>query len=52
MEVQFTLAEALWRLGQDRPRALELAKRAHDLAARLGHKPYLQMADRWLSEHR
>jgi serine/threonine-protein kinase len=48
--LQFSLAQALWAVGQDRPRALELATRAREHWQGLGH-PRLTEASRWLTAH-
>jgi serine/threonine-protein kinase len=50
-EVQLTLAEALWRIGKDRPRARALAEQARAGYARIGHRPGQDRAARWLAEH-
>jgi eukaryotic-like serine/threonine-protein kinase len=51
LEVRLTLAEALWQLGRDRPRALALAEQARTTYERIGHRPGLARATRWLAEH-
>ncbi len=50
-DMQLLLAEALWRAGQDRPRARALAEEARAAYERLGHKPGLETATRWLAGH-
>jgi hypothetical protein len=50
-EPQLTLAEALWQIGDDRPRARALAEEARAFYAHLGHRPGLARASRWLDEH-
>jgi len=49
-EIQLTLAEALWQLGRDRPRARTLADQARASYQRLGHAVGLARASRWLAE--
>jgi eukaryotic-like serine/threonine-protein kinase len=49
--IRLTLAEALYRLGKDRPRALALAEEARAEYARIDHKPGIERATRWLREH-
>jgi serine/threonine-protein kinase len=48
--IQFSLAQALWALGQERPRALELATQAREHWQALGH-PTVAEASRWLTAH-
>jgi tetratricopeptide (TPR) repeat protein len=50
-DIRLTLAEALWRLGKDRPRARALAEEARARYERIGHEPGLERAARWLREH-
>jgi hypothetical protein len=50
-EIQLTLAEALWQIGQDRPRARSLAEQARAAYEHIGHAPGLARATRWLAEH-
>ena len=50
-EVQLTLAEALWRVGKDRPRARTLAEKARSRYEHIGHRPGSDRAARWLAEH-
>jgi serine/threonine-protein kinase len=50
-DVELALAEALWQLGQDRPRARALAARAQAAYERLHHRPGLERATRWLAAH-
>ncbi|MCG8420573.1 MAG: serine/threonine-protein kinase [Proteobacteria bacterium] len=50
VEVQLTLARALWRLGTDRKRAIALARQARDTYRRHGNQPMIQKASRWLAE--
>jgi eukaryotic-like serine/threonine-protein kinase len=50
-EVDLALAEALWQLGEDRPRARALAGEARAAYAKIGHQPGLARAERWLTDH-
>jgi serine/threonine protein kinase/tetratricopeptide (TPR) repeat protein len=50
-EVQLTLAEALWKIGKDRPRARTLADQARSRYERIGHRPGQDRAARWLADH-
>jgi serine/threonine-protein kinase len=50
-EIQLTLAEALWQVGKDRPRARTLAEQARAGYARIGHRPGVDRAVRWLADH-
>jgi hypothetical protein len=50
-DVRLTLAEALYRLGQDRPRSRTLAGEALADYQRIGHKPGIERATRWLADH-
>ncbi len=49
--IQLTLAEALWQADKERPRALALAGQARAFYERIGHRPGLDRAKRWLAEH-
>jgi serine/threonine-protein kinase len=49
-EIQLTLAEVLWSLGKDRPRAISLAEEVRAGYARIGHAPGLAKATRWLDQ--
>jgi len=49
--VQITLAEALWQIGKDRPRAIDLAEQARASYEHVGHQPGQARAARWLAEH-
>ena len=51
LEIQLTLAEALWAVGKDRPRALSLAEDARTRYEHIGHRPGLERATRFLAEH-
>jgi serine/threonine-protein kinase len=48
--IQFALAQALWAVGKERPRAVELATKAREHWQGLGH-PRLDEASRWLAAH-
>jgi serine/threonine-protein kinase len=48
--IQFSLAQALWAVGRERPRAVELATKAREHWRGLGH-PRLAEASRWLTAH-
>jgi serine/threonine-protein kinase len=48
--IQFSLAQALWAAGQERPRALELATQARNHWQGLGHPSFTE-ASRWLAAH-
>jgi serine/threonine-protein kinase len=50
-EIKLTLAEALWQIGAARPRARTLAEEARAAYERLRHRPGLERATRWLSDH-
>jgi hypothetical protein len=50
-EVELTLSEALWQAGKDRARARTLAGLARAWYERIGHRPGLDRATRWLDEH-
>ncbi len=50
-EVELTLAEALWKIGKDRPRARTLADQARSRYERIGHRPGKDRAARWLADH-
>ncbi len=50
-EIQLALAEALWRLGDARPRARALAEQARAHYEHIGHRPGQEQATRWLAEH-
>ncbi len=47
---QFTLAEALWESGRDRPRALEQAFQAREYWKRLGRTADVEEISQWLEE--
>ncbi|HEX8703798.1 MAG TPA: serine/threonine-protein kinase [Myxococcaceae bacterium] len=47
---QFSLAQALWAVGKERPRAVALATQAREYWQGLGH-PGLSEASRWLTAH-
>jgi tetratricopeptide (TPR) repeat protein/predicted Ser/Thr protein kinase len=49
-QLQFSLAQALWAVGKDRPRAVELATKAREHWQGLGH-PRLGEATSWLTAH-
>jgi tetratricopeptide (TPR) repeat protein len=50
-ETRFGLAQALWQLGKDKPRALQLAERARDLLRKVSHrKKELLKVSLWLKE--
>ncbi len=49
--IQITLAEALWQVGKDRPRARALAGQARATYERIGHQPGLERVARWLRDH-
>ncbi len=50
-DIELTLADALWQIGSDRPRAVALAEQARAYFARIGHRPRLDRAARWLADH-
>jgi serine/threonine-protein kinase len=50
-ETQLALAEALWQVGKDRPRARALVEQARAAYERIHHHPGLERATRWLSNH-
>jgi serine/threonine-protein kinase len=50
-EIQLALAEALWQLAEDRPRARALAEQARAAYEHVGHRPGVERATRWLAEH-
>ena len=50
-EIQLTLAEALWQVGRDRPRARTLAEQARSRYQRIGHRPGVDRATHWLEGH-
>jgi serine/threonine-protein kinase len=50
-EVELALAEALWQVGEDRARARTLAEDARAAYERLGHRPGMEHASRWLADH-
>jgi tetratricopeptide (TPR) repeat protein len=50
-EVELALAEALWALGEDRPRARSLADEARATFARLGNTSGRERGERWLEAH-
>jgi serine/threonine-protein kinase len=50
--VQLALAQCLWALGAERPRALALATEARASFARMGQRRGTEEADRWLATHR
>jgi serine/threonine-protein kinase len=50
-EVLLALANTLWAVGKDRPRAIALATQARENAARIGHEPHLAKVTRWLAKH-
>lgn len=50
-EIQLTLADALWQVGKDRPRARALAEEAQAAYERIGHRPGLARATTWLAAH-
>jgi serine/threonine-protein kinase len=49
--VRLLLAEALWQVGDARPRARALAEQARADYERIPHRPGLERATRWLSDH-
>jgi serine/threonine-protein kinase len=51
IEIQLTLADALWRSGKDFKRARELAETARAGYEKIGHRPGADRAARWLSDH-
>jgi eukaryotic-like serine/threonine-protein kinase len=51
VDVELVLAEALWQKGSDRARARDLATKARDAYERMGHRPGVARATRWLLEH-
>jgi tetratricopeptide (TPR) repeat protein len=50
-DVELTLAEALSQQGTDRTRARDLATKARDAYERMGHRPGVERATRWLLQH-
>jgi eukaryotic-like serine/threonine-protein kinase len=50
-ETGFTLAQALWRTGGDRARAVRVATQARDRFARVGKQPRVAAVEAWLKEH-
>jgi eukaryotic-like serine/threonine-protein kinase len=51
LDVELALAEALWQQGSDRARARDLATKARDAYERMGHRPGVERATRWLLDH-
>jgi serine/threonine-protein kinase len=49
--LQLALAEALWRADKDRPRSRALAEEARAIYAGVDHRPGMERASRWLTEH-
>jgi len=50
-ELLLALAEALWQLRVDRPRARSLAERCRARYERVGHRTGVAATTRWLAEH-
>lgn len=46
------LADVLWKLGNDRPRARSLLEHAREVFAKLGDAETVQAVDVWLADHR
>ncbi|MCG8419265.1 MAG: serine/threonine-protein kinase [Proteobacteria bacterium] len=50
-EIQLTMARALWAAGQQRERAINLARQAREHYRRIDHQPGLEKTTRWLAGH-
>jgi tetratricopeptide (TPR) repeat protein len=50
-DVRLALADALWRLGKDRGRGVELVVDAHAAYERIGHRAGADRTARWLASH-
>lgn len=51
LELELSLAEALWQTGHDHTDARALAEAARAAYEQIGHRPGVDRATRWLAEH-
>jgi serine/threonine-protein kinase len=50
-DAQLALADALWRTGKEKARAVKLAKEARAAYEEIHHRARLEQVNRWLAEH-